>query len=264
MIRIAYPDIGFDAISVDTTQAYKDFFPVYNLFAGTRYAHAELQTSTSSNRDVVITGKQASSASYLIIARADRLIAQGITSITLSRSSDNITFTDVETFNPSGQLTGNKNQDIIRTFTQTSAFQFWRLRLSGSSAVTRFSKAYFGNMFVFDREPESYEISTIEAVNRDFVASSGAVFPQKSGNSKLRFNISWNGLSEDNKNDFEKLVGIKKDKAGMFLHADNTASQKILNNNSLVHVTLVDYRIENLENYPDWNRLTCDFVEQIG
>lgn len=263
MIYIAFPDIPMNAVKIVTDQAWSDFNPHWNLFRGQRYHHAQISAATASDRNITFTMADGAprSASYCILARADLLLAQGMTGHTLYRSTDGVSWTTAfgSTLSTSN-LIGNRSQDIIQTFTQTSSYQYWRSTINCPSAVTRYSKLYFGNLFDFGYYPDDARFEVIKPLRQDFMADSGAAHQIETGLPRYRFNISWDGISDAKVTEFKNL--LRPNYQGFFLYAPT--APELLAGNSLMHVRLTDFQKDDQQGFPDWNKITCQFEELIG
>jgi hypothetical protein len=266
-VLIAYPDIPFFALQIESAETYSDFRPVYNLIRGPRSHHAELENASNSTRliDFNLGSSGAKSASYFILARADLLIDQGVTDFTLQRSSDGSTWTTVSTVAlATNLLTGPRNQDYIGTFTETSAYRYWRVYVNGSTiSRLRYSKLYFGNMFDMGVAPDAFTYQISEESNSQFIADSGAVHPEQFREPERSIIITWEGVT-DAKCDYLMGSGIvnRSNCKGLFLYSPT--QPQILNNDGLLHVELLSITKEDKHGFPDWNTITMSFKEMIG
>lgn len=262
-LYLAFPDIPVNSAKIATTHAYEDFRPYWNLFRGERYHHGKLAAATGASRSLTFTlpTGSAQSVNYYIIARADLLITQGITTFTLERSSDGSSWTTADSVTlATNLLIGPRSQDIIRTFTATSAYQYWRATLGGSSAANRYSKLYFGTLFDIGTYPDDFRFNLVRPKNQEFTADSGAVHKIQTGLSKYDIEITWDGVSDAKCQELINL--LRPNYQGFFLYAPEQI--QILDNNYLMHVKAVSFRKDDQEGFPDWNRLTVEFQELIG
>lgn len=263
MIYLAFPDIPVNAVKVVTDQTWADFRPHWNLFRGQRYHHGQLAAATASDRNITFTMNDGAprSASYVILSRADLLLAQGMTAYTLSRSTDGSSWTTAYTSTLStSNLVGNRSQDIIMTFTQTSAYQYWRSSIACPSATTRFCKLYFGNLFDIGYGPEECRFEIVKPLRQDFMADSGAAHQTESGLPRYRWNIVWDGITDAKVQEFKNL--LRPNYQGFFLYSPDQYA--LLGGNSLCHVRLVNFQKDDQEGFPNWNRISCEFEELIG
>lgn len=263
-IYLAFPDIPASAIQITPAEEYSDFSPHYNLYRGHRYHYGELEVASNTTRliDFNLGATGLKSASYVIFARADLLIEQGVTDVTLQRSSDGSTWTTVVT-SPlaTNLLTGPRLQDLILTFTQTSTFRYWRFYVNGSTVSTlRFSKLYFGNMFDIGAYPSDFKHEMIRPLRQNFDADSGAIHLSQTGLSRYQFLIAWEGITEAKCQEFQAL--LRPHYGSFFLYAPEQT--QILDGNSLVHVKCTSYIKEDTEGWPDWNTINCVFEELLG
>lgn len=263
-LLIAYPDIPWRAAGVASTIATDDWHPHYNLFKGQRYHHARF-ASTSSDREIKFTMNdgEESSVSYAILARADLLIDQGVTQLLIASSSDDASYTNRIAYTPIvGDLVGPRQQDIVQTITETSDFKYWRTRLQAPSAVLRYSKLYFGNMFDMGVAPSDFDFELTEPTQRPFVADSTASHYVQMAQPRYRLRITWDGVSDAVKDSFVSKIVFQKEKKGFFLYT--TDQHHILNDVGLLHVQLTASSVEETVGYPNWNRISCVFDEVLG
>lgn len=264
-LLIAYPDIPYNAMDVVTAEEYSDFRPVYNLFRGYRSHHGQLVADTNSTRTIDFNLATAQTASYMIIARADLLEDQGITLVTLQRSSDNSSWTTVTSSSLDENLrSGPKSQDLLLTFTETSAYRYWRVYFDSTlTSKLRFSKIYLGNMFDFGVAPDRFSYDIGESDYNEFEADSGSIHVEQFREPRRVLTVTWDGVSDAT---LETLIGpngvIQSFKEGLFFY---TASQpQILNYDTLLHAELISINKDDQFGYPDWNTLTMTFREMLG
>lgn len=266
-LLIAYPDIPYYSIEVTPAEAYSDFRPVYNLIRGQRNHHGELETASNSTRliDFNLGSGGTKTASYLILARADLLEDQGVTDVTLQRSSDGSTWTTVATSSiASNLMIGPKGQDLLLTFTETSAYRYWRVYFNGSTiSKLRFSKLYFGNMFDIGVPPDSFSYQISEESYSEFTADSGAIHPEQFREPQRILTIKWDGVTDAKCNE---VMGsgnvIKSNCKGLFLYSPS--QPQIINSDGLLHCELISCVKEDSFGYPDWNTITMTFKELLG
>lgn len=266
-LLIAYPDIPFSAIQIATAEIYSDFRPVYNLIRGARSHHAELENASNSTRviDFNLGSSGAKSASYYILARADLLIDQGVTDFTLQRSPDNSVWTTVSTVAlASNLLAGPRSQDYVVTFTETSAYRYWRAYVDGLTiSKLRYSKLYFGNMFDMGVAPDSFTYQIQEESYNEFIADSGAIHPEQFREPQRSLVVTWDGVTDAK---CQALMGSgivnQSNSTGLFLYSPS--QPQILNSEGLLHVELTSILKEDQHGYPDWNTITMTFKEMLG
>lgn len=258
----SFPDIPASAIRIRSDQAFSHLRPYWNLFKGERSHYGQIQEATASNRVIKFTlsDGQFKSASSLIIARADLLLDQGVTNISLAYSSNDSSYTNVfSTSFTYSNLIGKRAQDLLINFTQTSAYQYWKFEITCPYAITKFSKLYFGNMFDLDTYPSSYNYSLVDPKKATFISDSGAMHTMQAGLTKHKFKIVWDGVTDTKCEEAFSL--FNKNKSGLFIYAPQRT--EILNDSLLMHVKCVNFYKEDTEGFPDWNKLTMEFEEMI-
>lgn len=262
MIQIAFPDIPFNAANIVVSPNTEDFHNHFNLYRGRRYQHARF-ANTADSRDLIFTlnDNNFQGVNYLILARADLLMQANVTNLTLARSSDGTTFTNVLNYTlNAAHLRGFRRQDILRNIGETASYKYWRARFdSAGASAMKFSKLYFGKMFDIGVAPDSIDPSLIETTTQTFVADSGAEHQMQQSTSKFQIRIVWDGVTDAKKTEFDAKV--LRHKSGLFLH---TTDSRLLNGQTLMHVSLENYQADDIEGFPNWNRISCSFVEQLG
>lgn len=262
-LYLAFPDIPVNAARIVSSHEHDDFRPYWNLFRGERFHHARLSSATGSDRYLTYTLPTGASQSvnYFVIARADLLIDTGLTTFLLQSSPDGTTWTTRQNYTLSANnLVGPRSEDLIYTFTETSAFQYWRTLFSGDISNLRYSKLYFGKLFDINTYPDDFKFELVKPRNQEFIADSGAVHKIQTGLSKYNFEITWDGVSDAKCQEFINL--LRPNYQGFFLYAPEQI--QILDNNYLMHVKAVSFRKDDQEGFPDWNRITVEFQELIG
>jgi len=266
-LLIGYPDIPYYSIEVTPAETYSDFRPVYNLFRGYRCHHGELETASNTTRliDFNLGAGGTRTASYLILGRADLLEDQGVTDVTLQRSPDNAVWTTVSTSSiASNLMTGPKTQDLVLTFTETSAYRYWRVYFNGTTvSKLRFSKLYFGNMFDMGVPPDNFSYQIAEDSYSEFYADSGAIHPEQFREPQRSIAVTWVGVTDAK---CDELMGsgnvIKSNSKGLFLYSPS--QPQIINSDGLLHVEMTSCLKEDRDSYPDWNTITMTFKELLG
>lgn len=195
-LLIAYPDITDRGIqSSVTTDNEKD-----TVFGG-KARVARLNTSATGTVDYLYdlgSGVTATSQ-YLAIGRANLLQKSGVSTITLSGSSDGISYSTV--YNnasfASATLTGTNSEDFFITFATSTAYRYWRFRADSgaTNSYKPLSKIYFGTLFDIGRDPTYPTIRTLNGVE------------DKTARQLLTFEFNYEGITDAIKQSFETYIG---------------------------------------------------------
>lgn len=267
-LKIAYPDIPYNAVTITPTITDDPLQPVYNLIAGERiwrYATGSTNTTLSIVFDLGFDfADKQNTAEYLIIGRADLLQNTGVTGITLARSDDFSVWTTVYTDASfaSATLYGPRTDDYIATFTATSSFRWWKMTYTSGGAINFYhSKLYFGRFLTFDTAPQ-YKIKREASANSQWYASSGAMFPVRTQEPRYEFDFVWKGQTDTTATSFFDNVVRFKDKCPVFLYT--SAVPKILDSQYIIHAKLQDHEIRRSSGITNYNEITATFTELIG
>lgn len=165
----------------------------------------------------------------------------------------------------SGSLVGPNANDLVTTFSTSSAYRYWWLDFpvnfgSGTSKGIH-SKAFFGSIFDFAGALADY---TIEKVSEDapFVASSGDLRPARSSIPHYKIKCVWETVTDDKVRDFSNNIVPQIWQSGVFLNT--TSYHDVLDAKQLIYARIVDYTVEQNHVYPDLNTVTVTFEEMLG
>jgi len=259
---ISYPSIPFAAPYINVSAASNPYRPEYNLIAGERYLTFEKSAAATSWDITFGLGSTTKSADHLILARADILQSLGVTDLTLSRSSDDSAYTTELTTAAfaSATLYGPDGNDYIAEFTATSAYQYWKLALSGASCKFNFSKLNVGTFFDFGVEPSAYEIDKPPAREAAFRSDSGALRMARTDQPRYFVRLAWSHVSDALATSFMQNIERYKHINPVFLYTRSVHA--VLDNQRLLNCWLLNATSRYIE--PGWNEVTADFVEVIG
>jgi hypothetical protein len=267
-LLIVYPHIQWDAIIRDTTPTFDEFFPEGNLYSGHRYQRGKVTAGGSGafSLELDLGSGASSSASCLVLARADRLLAQGCTTVEVLRNSAGIgsaytsefsqTITDMTTGGPQAA-------DRIYTFTETSAYRAWKVAFSGGSATARsFSKMYLGNPLDVGQHPSAFSWKRVSPSVRGAELSSGAFQRMRTADPFYRFTLSWEKVTDAIRSTWESRIERYADAHRYFLYTVD--QHQILNNRRIAHVKLVDCEARATKGIGNYNTIDATFEEVAG
>lgn len=246
-----------------------DFKRPRDLTGGPRYQHFTPATASTIVRFLVDLGAdyttKNAAADHIILARGDILQGQGVTDVTLSRSSDAASYTDVHdnTSFASATLSGPDSQDYIATFSETSQYRYWRLQIEAGSSITpRFSKWHTGVLIDFGSDPSSFSAELVTPADAEWKSSAGVRFSCRTEDPYYRISIEWDGLTDAELQEFIDDVYSKREECPVFLYAPDQT--QILDGHTLMHVRCVEAEWSKKDGIDDYNHLRCDFEEVKG
>jgi len=275
----AYPDIPYRAITFTVDEAATTGDALNTIYG----ARSQAYKKVSANQAIIFTydlgSATTATAEYLILARIKPFIlsaiAGGVTCrIFLEASTNNFSSTttvyDSGAISSTSGLVGPNGEDYYTTFTESSAFRYWRVRLTTSavgspSAFTYVSKIFFGKFYQFGgREPSyPYKIQYAQPI-RGFRSDYGNVFRTRSGKLQKEFAFQWTALSDSERKSFDDKIGKLYDVTSFFLVAPNSSFRNPLNDNVLYHVWITDFEINSGSTVKDNNSVTMKLLEDIA
>lgn len=266
-LMISYADIGASSISVTATPAADLDYPEYNLVLGPRYWRFRLASNASSVAVVYDLGTRTRAVDHIVIARADVLQAAGCTQIVLASSPDGSSWTTRYTDGSfaSATLLGPGPYDYYAAISATPAARYWRLTYTAPGA-TEFAhaKVYFGTLFDFGQEPDTYTPDRRPLTEDEYVSASDAVSLLRTDESVYRFDFTWLNITDATAESFMSLIVRQAQRAPVFLI---TRSQhEVLDQRRVLHCQLLQdsVRVDQPTTRKDRNRVQASFVEILG
>lgn len=246
-LLIAYPDIPAAALSITAGHTYAEDTHMRNTCWGMRHTLGQLATATADPHyvhwDLGAAASAPKTAQYFIIARADILKTQGVTTVTLKGSpsarvdgsSGTTVFTNADFQNAT--LTGPKSNDYLITGAASSAYRYWWIDFAnGSTSKYGRSKTYFGSFLDLGVDPSRYSYMLLEDNSGELAFPSGNIRMVKINEPRYRFEIEWRGVTDALAQNFADLVLANPTRHYVFLYATNT---QILGGQTLVHCKAV-------------------------
>lgn len=271
-VRFGYPQIPYNALT-SSADAEDASYPHENIITGSRANwYQRGSTGTSANITFDLGSGNTDTAEYLYIARADLLTALGSDiDIELRASTDNFSASDVAidtsaTNITDSDLTGPNTEDLLVTFTESSAYRYWRVKLASSSSYDYiFSKAFFGTWFDFGSRDPLYPFSVRESASgKAFLADSGAVYRSRGGKSQMRIELTWR-VTDAVAESFRATIGKFWDVHTFVLYAEDANTRTHLGGAEVLHVRMLrSPTYEGRGPIADQNYITCEFVEEIS
>lgn len=260
-LLFSFPDIPDDTLTIDWTDEPQGEFQFANLFSGHRKNRARLGTaSTSATWTFDLGTGNTSTADHIIIAGANALT--NTTDIDIDRSSDGSTWTNeyADSSFSSATLRGPGSQDYAEKFTESSAYRYWRVTLSGTSDVMLHSKMYFGKLFDIGKDPENFSFA-YETNQTSFIAADGTRYTSSNIEKKIKIDLAWRGVSNDNTESFVDKISSKR-KRYCFLYADTDT--RILAGHKILHCEVEQDSIEVEKVFDDYNLISASFIQMVS
>lgn len=262
-LKFSFPDIPERAIDVSSDADDFGDFSAYNSVRGARHTrHRHATTGTTLTTVYDLGAGVTRSCDHLIIARADYLQDLSVSSVVVARSSDGVSWTDQQTISTfsSQTLYGPREHDFVGTFTETSAYRYWRVRSTTGAATSHIhSKIYLGKFFEFNVEVEEYRIRRTFTEFEPFRATDGTQWTVRPVEPKYFVQFSWVGVTDAKATEFTDLIADSR-KNQCFLYT--TAVHEVLDDVRLLHCKPTRWNKEKI--YPDWNVITVEFEELLG
>lgn len=248
---IAYPSIPFASSLSASPSAVSGFEAEYTILGGTdRYYWPGSQASE--HRITADLGADTTaSAEYFCLVQSQLITKQDDDlRIRLQRSPDNSTWTDVlgATFPDNAYGPG---EDIhVETFTETSAFRYWRTQVDlsgGGNCRPRIGKTFYGLWFDMQREPISDGLN-MTTENRVF-------YPRRP---PLSISLRWQGIPNAKAQEFRNTIVKKK---ALYSYVLYDANDYVLNGYTAMYCRLVSAFIEPQNAHE--NSITATFEELV-
>lgn len=198
------------------------------------------------------------------LTRADLIADRAFNTVTLLRATTFAgTYTTEQTFDLSTTTrVGPRIADALFRFTETLAFQFWKLKFARSSGAIGFglTPVFMGKAFVPTQHPSSWDVRLIDEAEGDDQTIAGTQIATRIADKFYRAVVTWDGLTDTEvetlSTDFFQRAG-----AETFVIFTDT-NHGILNDVRQMHVEIVDARVELI--HTNWNRVQIEFREVLG
>lgn len=239
-----------------------------NTFLGSRdtWWRSSLNSTTHYIRYDLGTGNTAA-ADFLAIPRIDipRNLATAF-NLTLRRSSlggtDGVNYTDVVNHTSANVLTymfGQYSTDYIYTFTATSAYRYWLIKLYSSAAVQFIcNKIYFGTSFDMGYEPTyplDFQLTMPSSSN--FESSNGATWGVRTNLPNYEFTLVWENITDAKIKDLSDKILNYAHTTPVILFTNT--DHNVLNGFRTMHCEIIEHEISSLYNRIDHNRVSIKF-----
>lgn len=273
-VLLLYPDIPQAAAdySIVSGEGYEtEDMGAINTFRGERFQHWKSDISGGDTIHRInyrlAPSSGGKSASFLYVSRLDYLagLSASTIALTLERSTDDVTYTAEHTESDvsAATLTGVWGNDYLATFTESSAYEYWRVQFeatAGDDFNVRTGKIYFGNAFDFDADVNEINIDRVHTGSMGFVSDGGIISPGRVKHPTYDITIEWVGITDLKLESFYSEVASKRHTTTFVIYA--STFDDLLDSQSLIHVKLVS--VEHTREFEDYNRIRCRFMEAHG
>lgn len=267
-ILFAYPEIPIAAIRRTVDFNEREFFESRNVHSRSRANYCYSLDADSNDKTITfrLADSDTRSANYWYLLGGAYAYDFNISSITLDRSSDGSSWTTVDTFTPGapsntaiGSFSGSEI-DKFRTFTETSAYKYWRVQANfGGSNYLFLNKVMIGSFVDLGKDPSDWSYSYPQG-NEPFIADSGAFGVARSSNSARKITFFYEGLSIVNINALKALYALgPKTCFCAYASIDTTP---LFGRTNLPFVFVDALEIGRSEN-PDWNTAKFSIMEML-
>lgn len=256
LIKIGFPEYPI----IDGVSDHQDSY-LYSLYSS---LYGERRNYFRSLNDVtayawVLDFSDPFAIDFCYVARADRLVAAGLSQILVSRSTDSVTY-NTEFNQTSFTLTGKDNQDWLKTFARTSAYRYWRSSIAISSNKATFSKFYLGQWFDFEVDP-SISLTENRSVAKPSIQRQGAnrIVAARTDEPQYKYFLEWENVRNDQAEIF-LLTMLKRYKKYAILY--DTEDSNLLNGLQVLHGIISGVRITRTSSSKC--KVSLNFTEMIG
>lgn len=260
-LLIAYNQIGQKAKGFVSSRTHTFLNPIHNLESNKKYQTVETDNNYSTiSYDWDSGVGKTDTASFL--AFPTKNITGTEINLVASNASDYTSSTTLVTVSASqitSDVSGYYDLDIIKTFTESSAFRYWRILAQGDPSGNingRFSKFFFGNMLDLGIDPEDIQITVVDK-QETALSDAGYNYSNPTIREQRVFNISWLGITNAKYLEFKDLFLVHKEPLVYF----KTTNAGLFNGVDLVSVNITSEILEELAT--DYNRLSIKAVEAI-
>lgn len=268
LINIGYPHLPYDALTSATDNENAAFLHD-NLVTGSRSLLWQAGTAVTSNNITYDLGSgNTGQSEYIIVGRADLLTSLGSdVDVDLRASTDNFSASDDSILSDTNitvaDLIGPKTQDLLITGSLSTAYRYWRFRLTSSSSYDYIcSKVYFGEWFDFTVGPRFPFSIGHTPVRRSFTTDAGTTFMSRGGKPQHAYSIAWD-VSDTIADSFTTTIANFWDVHTFWLYVTDDTCTHILGGNELVHVRFTEPPTMSSGSR---NRtiINCRFLEEIA
>lgn len=267
-------DIPQAAISVAATEpadangTIEDTQPFWNTIGGERYSFGYLEEGAGNTPICTFNlgNSTTKSVDHLIIARADLLSASGVEHFYIDRSTDGSSWTNVIDVSSFSTLYGPNSHDSLTEATASTAYQYWRYRITGSdedNGLAIFSKASFGTAFDIGVDVDDYLVKRIAPTPGAWISDAGVEYKNKVGEPQYFFRFVWRGVTDAKAQEFYNEVVRWSRTRPVFLYTPAAGGRhELLDTQRVMHVRVTEF--ERAIEHTNRNTISAAFTEVLG
>lgn len=262
-LKIAFPDIPYNAKIITPGSPTDPDQGERNLISGKRHRGFQFADDDTTGELVFDLGAgNERTAEYVIVARADRLVRNGLERFQLANSSDDSSYSDCVDATDFSTLYGPHAGDFLLAFSATSAERYWRATYTSADAQAFWhSKLYFGSFFDFGKDPGDVRFERVTPERSAFISDSGSQWSERGEDPRYRFIFTWGGIADEKIASFASLIGARRhSENGVFLYA--ATETQVLDGHSLMHCEIESAESRKL--WDGWNEIRVSFLEMRG
>lgn len=167
----------------------------------------------------------------------------------------------------SGTLYGPHDQDMITTFSATTASRYYWLDLHCAVPATTclfpLSKCYLGTRYDFDDTDPIYPYSSnYRKSARGFTADAGTMFRSREGREQLEYEFNW-FINDSTRDDFMTKIGKYYDINPIMLYTSDSSFDAPLNGHTLLHGWIDEIDITGQGPVRNQNRIKLKVVQDV-
>ncbi len=251
-LKLAYNDIPRIAGTSAASSEDADH-PHENLFYGGKTIFWQSASAVTESYVTIDLGAgNTASAEYFIASGVNSMIAQtpGTLTIQLRASTDNFVASNVLILEKAaivaGDLLGTYDEEIVKTGSLSTGYRYWRMRITTSNAIYhKLRKFYFGQFFDFSGRSPRYPYDRNFNSNvrgKGFISDAGTSFISSSGRARLELELSWHGIPDSVRDDFEDKIGKYASDFPIFIYEPDDFGHNVVKNRVMMGYLSYAYR----------------------
>lgn len=215
-LKISFNDIPARCLA-SSASSENAFYPHQNVLGGSKTIHWESAVAVTESTITMDLGSgNTASIDHAIISGLNAILAltPGTLNVYIEGSTNNfssssIVFSKLNVL--AGDLIGTYKEELLLEGASSTAYRYWRLRTTTSNSVIhKLRKLALGLYYSFgNRSPRfPYEISqSANPLDKGFMSDAGTMFVSSSGRAGRSYNLQWNGISDDERENFMAKIG---------------------------------------------------------
>lgn len=263
-LKIAFNDIGQQAKVISSNRTFTKLHPLVALDSNNKSSYAMLSTPQSSCNidydlgelnatDITATASFLCFPSWFLIS--NNVYLQGANNSSFTGATTIVSITDATI---QSNRRGFYNADYYTSFTESSAFRYFRVGLGDGSTSTdgNYSKFFFGNLFDLGVNPNDVRITNNIKDSR-LLTDAGYSINVQVKPQKRTIVIDWVGVSNIKIQEFEESLFLRHNEPLIYLISDNA---EYLSGVDVVSANIMNYEVSYND---DYNTLRVEFQEAL-